>query len=135
MEEIKKISYEDVWPLRHRVMWPTKDFDYIKVEGDEEAIHYGIFIDNKLVSCVSLFIKDNKGQFRKFATEIEYQGKGYGTKLLTYVIESARDMNLSSLWCNARIEKIDFYKKFGLKETSSTFEKDSQKYMILQLLF
>lgn len=130
---IKRINYEETYPIRHTVMWPDKPLDYIKVNGDEEAIHYGLFINGKLTSVISLFKYDKTGQFRKFATLIEEQGKGHGTKLLNYLIKEARALKLETLKCNARIEKKDFYKRFGLEETEESFEKSGKYYIIMSM--
>lgn len=133
MEEIKIARIDEVLKLRHEVMWPHMDLEYVKVEGDNTALHFGYFINNNLISCISLFINDNKGQFRKFATKVEYQNKGIGSKLLIYLIDYSKKLGLNSLYCNGRIEKIEFYKKFGLKETGRTFEKNNKTYISLFL--
>ncbi len=133
MEEIKLANIDNILKLRHEVMWPHMDLEYVKVEGDNTALHFGYFINNNLISCISLFINDNKGQFRKFATKVEYQNKGIGSKLLIYLIDYSKKLGLNSLYCNGRIEKIEFYKKFGLKETGRTFEKNNKTYISLFL--
>ncbi len=133
MEEIKLANIDNILKLRHEVMWPQMDLEYVKVEGDNTALHFGYFINNNLISCISLFINDNKGQFRKFATKVEYQNKGIGSKLLIYLIDYSKKLGLNSLYCNGRIEKIEFYKKFGLKETGRTFEKNNKTYISLFL--
>ena len=131
--KIKKAAIAEVWTLRHKVMWPNKDIEYIKLENDHEGLHYGLFIGDKLVSVISLFIKSGHAQFRKFATLKEEQGKGYGTKLLNHVIEESKKLKLETIWCNARKEKIDFYKKFGLNETDKSFKRGKQEYIIMQM--
>ncbi|WP_184663093.1 GNAT family N-acetyltransferase [Texcoconibacillus texcoconensis] len=130
--EIKKISKQQAWDIRHVVMWPDKDYEYIKLKDDDEGFHYGLYIDGVLVSVVSLFPNGEKAQFRKFATLKEYQGKGYGTKLLQYVFDEASRLGVKKLWCNARIDKSAFYEKFGLQVTNCTFEKSGIEYVIME---
>ncbi len=129
---IKKIKAEDTWGIRHKVMWPTKDIDYVKLEDDHKGIHYGVIEDDQIFSVISLFIKGNRAQFRKFATLKDRQGKGYGSKLLGFVIDEAIKLGVSYLWCNAREEKIDFYKKFGMVDTDDRFIKGGRKYIIME---
>lgn len=129
---IKKVALEQVWQLRHEVMWPDMPFDYIKIEDDDEGIHFGLLKDNKLISVVSLFINGEDAQFRKFATLEREQGKGYGSTLLNYVIDNARQFGVKRIWCNARTNKTDFYHKFGLTETDATFTRGGKAYVIME---
>lgn len=128
---IARIDKEEAWEVRHKVMWPDKDFDYIKLEDDDEGIHFGLFKEDILISIISLFINGEEAQFRKFATLQQEQGKGYGSTLLDYVLKEAKNRNLKRIWCNARQNKVDFYKKFGLQETSHRFIKGGKSYVIM----
>lgn len=65
---VREVDKEEVWALRHKVMWPDKPFDYIKLKEDESGIHYGLFIEEEMTSVISLFINNDEAQFRKFAT-------------------------------------------------------------------
>jgi predicted GNAT family N-acyltransferase len=130
--EIRKIKAEDTWPVRHRVMWPNQPFDFVKVNEDSQGIHYGLFVDNELVSIVSLFLKDGKAQFRKFATEVPHQGKGYGTILLNNLLKETERLQVSSLWCNARTEKAGFYERFGFQKTNSTYVKGGIEFVVME---
>lgn len=129
---IKKIKAEDTWEIRQRVMWPTKDIDYVKLKEDQNGMHYGIVEDGQILSVISLFIKGDRAQFRKFATLIDKQGQGYGSKLLEFVIDEAVKLGVSYLWCNAREEKIGYYKKFGMVETDDRFKKGGIEYIIME---
>ncbi|MFD1778503.1 GNAT family N-acetyltransferase [Fredinandcohnia salidurans] len=129
---ITRIDKEQAWEVRHKVMWPDKDFDYIKLEDDDVGIHFGLFKDNMLTSVVSLFIKNEEAQFRKFATLQEEQGNGCGSSLLDYVLKEAKNRGLKRIWCNARKNKVDFYKKFGLQETNFSFVKGGKVYVIME---
>lgn len=129
--KIIQISAEDTWEIRHRVMWPNKDIDFIKTENDENGVHYGIIEDKTIISVITLFIDEDKAQFRKFATLEEKQGRGYGTRLLSHALEEAAKLGVRYIWCNARKEKVDFYKKFGLIETDEEFERSGVEYVIM----
>lgn len=81
---IREISPQETWPIRHKVMWPNESFEYVKLPIDEKGLHLGLWANDTLVSVVSLFMIKEMGQFRKFATLVEEQGKGYGRQL--YII-------------------------------------------------
>ncbi len=125
---IKPISYLETYSIRHEVMWPDKEMSYIHVEGDEEAEHFGYFLDGILVSVISVFRVNESYQFRKFATLIEFQGQGIGSKLLAYIMDTYK----GTIFCNARIEKTDFYKRFDLKETNNQFIRGGKSYIVMK---
>ncbi len=125
---IKQINYTDTYLIRQQVMWPDRPIEYIYVEGDDTADHYGYFCSDKLIAVISVFKTEEGYQFRKFATLDDYQGQGIGTMLLSYVMETYKGV----IWCNARLEKTDFYKRFGLEETDKCFEKGGKSYIIMK---
>jgi GNAT superfamily N-acetyltransferase len=112
-------------------MWPDKEMDYIKLKDDKLGSHFGLFIGEELVSVISLFAEAEGVQFRKFATLEELQGKGYGTMLLQFVMKEVKKLGAKKLWCNARKNKIDFYKRFGLEESDETISKDGIEFIIM----
>lgn len=132
MIEIREIKAEDCWPIRHKVMWPNKDFEYIKLAKDQEGLHIGLYKDQHLISVVSCFIEGRSAQFRKFATLESEQGKGYGSKLLSFILEKLSHFSLDRVFCNARIEKSAFYEKFGMKKTDRLFERGGKSYVIME---
>ena len=111
---IKQITSSETLIIRHKVMWPTKPMDFVMLPNDENGKHYGLFVNDKLTSVISIFIDDNIAQFRKFATLKEHQGKGYGSFLLEEIISLLKQEKINKLWCNARVEKTNFYIKHGL---------------------
>jgi len=130
---IRNISALATWELRHRVMWPHMSMDYVKLPKDQEGEHFGLFADHKLVAVVSIFYEDKQAQFRKLATEVHAQGKGYGSKLVCHIIAHAKTKGLAVLWCNARKDKVGFYQKFGFKTTQREFSKNGIAYVVVQL--
>lgn len=133
--EIREIRAEDTWRIRHKVMWPDKPFDYVKVDNDLEGVHFGFFEENKLVSVVSLFIRANDAQFRKLATLEEHQGRGYAARLIEHLMTYTRRQNVKRIWCNARTNKTAYYSKFGLNETPETFRKGGIEFIIMERCF
>lgn len=118
--------------MRQKAMWPDRDISYVQLPEDEAGQHFGFFVDEKLVSVVSLFVAGRKAQFRKFATLPEQQGRGYGTQLLHHLKQEAAAQGVEILWCNARQDKAAFYKRFGLSATEEQFRKGGQHYVIMQ---
>lgn len=130
--DIREANLEEVWNMRHNVMWPDKDLDFVKLPDDPAGLHYGLYSDGHPVSVISLFLDGNRAQFRKFATLPHEQGKGYGSRLLEFTMDQAGRLGAETIWCNARKHKIGFYTKFGLRETDRAFNKEGVEYVILE---
>ena len=133
--EIKQILSSETLPIRHKVMWPNKPIEYVELPNDENARHFGLFVNGKITSIISLFLENNEIQFRKFATLIEFQGLGYGTILLKKIIDLIKKEGIRKLWCNARVEKSKFYERFNLKPTNKKFKKGGIEYVIMEKHF
>lgn len=88
--EIKEVPLQKIWEIRQKVMYPSFSFDEVKLKDDELGQHLGLFVNDELVSIISLFIKNNELQFRKLATLELQQGKGFGKQLLAYVFDLAK---------------------------------------------
>ena len=132
---IKEINAAETWPVRQKVMWPEKPVEFIQIDGDDKAVHYGLYTGELLVSVVSCFTEKDTMQFRKFATVQEFQGKGFGTVLLNFVIQGAKIKGIKKIWCNARTDKKGFYEKFGLSDTKRGFITSGIAFSIMEIKF
>lgn len=102
------------------------EFCYIK--GDDKALHFGAFVDKKLVCVASIYIDKKEARLRKFATLKKYQGKGVGTKVLNFILHTLKDKDINYFWCDARKSAITFYENFGLKQQGDQFYKTDVPY-------
>jgi len=102
----------------------------MEMDEDQDGMHFGAFMDNKLVGVVSLFPKGEDFQFRKFAVEPDYQGKGIGNMLLAYITDFVKAEGGKRLWCNARSTATGFYEKNGFNHTGGVFSKNGFDYEI-----
>jgi len=133
--EIKQITSSETLPIRHKVMWPNKPIEYVKLPNDENARHFGLFVNGEITSIISLFEDNNEVQFRKFATLEKFQGLGYGSILLKKIIDLIKKEGVRKLWCNARVEKSKFYERFNLKTTDKKFVKGGIEYVIMEKIY
>jgi len=130
--KVTEIFAEETYDLRSEVMWPDKSQNFVVLEDDKEGVHFGLWKDDKIISVISLFIKGNEAQFRKFATAILEQGYGFGTILLKHLMTFVVDKKINRLWCNARADKVSFYESFGMRQTSQSFKKGGIRYIIME---
>ncbi|MBN8837868.1 MAG: GNAT family N-acetyltransferase [Sphingobacteriia bacterium] len=127
--QIREIHIDEALMIRKEVMYPNKAVKFAKIENDDEGKHYGLFNNNQLISVVSIFIKNNELQFRKFATLKPYQNKGLGTKLLEFVFQFAIEHHCTAIWCNARKNAIGLYKRFGMLEIGEPYLQNDIEYI------
>ena len=105
-------------------MWPNQPYDFIKKEGDENATHLSLYINDELISIISLFVRSKERlQFCKFATHKKWQNKGCGSKLLEEVIKYFKKQSQTELYCDARIEAQQIYKHFGMVPCTPIFQR------------
>jgi len=133
--KIREIQASETWQIRHEVMWPDQPFEFVQLKEDDLGKHFGVFVDEKLVSIVSCFFTDDEMQFRKLATLESFQGQGIASELLKYILELAKEKGVKKIWCNARTNKKSFYQKFGMKDTHKTFIKAEQEFTIMEILW
>ncbi|GAB2561208.1 GNAT family N-acetyltransferase [Spirosoma areae] len=132
------ITPEQTYSLRHTVLWPDKPVDYVKIENDAEGYHFGAFQGEDLVAVISLFVSGKEANprranprracFRKFAARPDCQRQGIGTLLLNHVIAEAKRLEATILWCDARLDAADFYRRFGMEAVSDVFYKGAIPY-------
>lgn len=120
---IRETPIEKVLDMRHRIMYPDQTVEAMRLPDDAEGLHLGIYSGPELLSVVSLFERDKTLQFRKFATEIRHQGKGYGSLLLQHVMDYAEAGSWKSVWCNARLSAAGFYRRFGMEMTGEGWQQ------------
>ena len=130
--QIQEIPIQQVLVIRQEVMWPDKDLDFVKIPGDDVAVHLGLIDDGQLKSIISLFQENQSIQFRKFATLESEQGKGYGTILLKHIFEQFGQTGILAIWCHARVSKAKFYEKFGMKKVGETFLNNGIEYVKME---
>lgn len=133
---ISPITPEQTWNIRHQVLWPDQPLGYVKIANDDEGLHFGCFVDGKLVSIISGFLNPTTkdAQFRKFATLQEYQGKGYGSQLLSHLMNEFISLGATRIWCNARVNATALYERFGMNKTNQTYTKLGFDYVVMEKL-
>ena len=129
---IKEVPIEKVWQIRQQVMYPKETLEFVRLEDDALGTHLGLYQDDRLLSVISLFERDGTIQFRKFATITNEQGKGYGTRLLQYVMDWAVKNEKKIIWCNARLSATSMYEKFGMQQTGNSWEKYGIEFIKMQ---
>ena len=121
-------------PIRHRVLWPDKPVEFVRVEGDQAGVHFGLYRNFQLVTIISLFAEGESLRFRKFATLPEFQNQGLGKKMILFVTDYARENNFKRVWCDARTDALSFYERSGFRKFSEAFKKEDIEYYRIEMM-
>jgi hypothetical protein len=128
MKEVlfKSVIVDEILELRHVVLRNGLPLEEAKFEKDNSVNtkHFGILINQEMVGCLSFVLNEKhiiknvfKFQLRGMAIKASHQNQGLGKYLLTESIKSG----INSIWCNARVESVRFYKKCGWLSTGENF--------------
>ena len=126
--EFKNVSLKEIRKLRKINLYSDnfRNLSNYKEDKYKKTQHYGIFKDNKLVSGLTLIetIKDSKEkniQIRGMFTVKGEMKKGYGSMLIKNVIKKLKQNKIKTIWCNARISALKFYKSNKFIEVGKEF--------------
>jgi ribosomal protein S18 acetylase RimI-like enzyme len=128
---IKQIHYSETYPVRQVILRPGRPLETCFFQGDEleTTIHFGLFMEEKLVGIISLFksnsplfSQESQYQIRGMAVLEEYQKYGFGRQLVTHSEAFLKNISTKLIWCNARELAVSFYKKSGYQIIGDVFE-------------
>jgi len=130
--EVKRISAQDSYPLRLKILRPGMTWDDCVYEGDQDEdlnFHLGAFVDKKLVSVCSFYFDKNdkfpdevQYRLRGMATLEEFRGQGLSSSLLKTGFPIIKMNQATLIWCNARSSAKEFYHKVGFEAVGEEFE-------------
>ena len=130
-KEIVMVPAEDTWELRQKILRPTLTKDNCKYDFDHDpsCLHLAYKIQNKIVTVASFYIESHPllsagtpFRLRGMATDTNFQGQGYGEKVILKAYEILETKKCDLLWCNARLRAIPFYQKLGFQAIGDVFE-------------
>ncbi|MFM2480824.1 GNAT family N-acetyltransferase [Celerinatantimonas sp. YJH-8] len=132
--QIHKVIKEQVIPIRHQVLWPDKPVEFCCLEEDAQGIHWGVFLEDRLVCVASIYVERDEARLRKFATLPEFQRQGIGSALIRHIIEVLHQLPVSRLWCDARESACAFYQGLGFTRCSDCFYKSDVAYYQMEMV-
>ena len=128
---VKQIDAKDTYAIRNEVLRQGLPVETCYFEDDKEdsTFHLGAYIDDKLCSIASFYLKNNKAldyefqfQLRGMATVKAHRANGLSSALLRTAFPLIKQNHVKVLWCHARTEAVGFYKKVGFKVLGDEFQ-------------
>ncbi len=87
-------------------------------EHDSSSTHFLATLDNKVIATARL---KTDGQIGRMAVLAEYRNKGIGSKLLKFVLLTAKQQKQKNVYLHAQVSAIPFYKKHGFTACGDVF--------------
>ena len=116
--KILLVKAEEVRPLRHLVLRPGQSVDttYYELDCHEKTIHLAAILNKQVISIATLYpendlkLKSKNGyRLRGMATHPKYRRNSAATNLMLESFILLKNKNCDVLWCNARLNAVDFY--------------------------
>jgi predicted GNAT family N-acyltransferase len=130
MITIQNIPTFLTFAVRQPVLREGKPIESCRFDGDdlETTSHFGLYLDEKITSVVSVFKSKNaifssesQFQIRGMAVLTQFQRKGFGQSLVKHCEEHIINQNGTLIWFNAREKAVSFYEKLGYQKVGNPF--------------
>ena len=123
---IKKVSANYIKKFRIITLYKSnqRKFAFYKEDSRKTTEHFLLFKNKEVVSGLTLIkeVEFNKYQIRGMFTLKKFREMGYGSKLLKKLeLDNLNKSKSFLIWCNARIDAVDFYKKNNYKVVGKKF--------------
>jgi N-acetylglutamate synthase-like GNAT family acetyltransferase len=110
--------------LRYKMLrqpW-GQPIDTARDELESKSLNIFIEDNGKVVACARLQENEGRiGQIRYMAVADDYQGRGLGQLLLSYIEKKAKERALEKIELQARENAVGFYSRHGFITREKTF--------------
>jgi len=117
-------EFEKYFELRYNILRKPWNEPKGSERDDQEdaSFHASAILNDEIIgACRLQFIDLQTAQIRYMCTQIEYQGKGVGKKLVDYVEDYAISKNVKKIILHARENAVEFYIKCGYTTISTSY--------------
>lgn len=130
---VKRITADETRVLRHAVLRPDKPASELVYPGEDAGVHFGAVLNDEVVGIATIYREampddtdknraDKSWRLRGMATAESVRRKGVGSLVLQSCIEHIAACRDKFLWCNARLNAVDFYKAHGFHVKGELFD-------------
>ena len=101
----------------------------IEMDGkDVDCNHFLIYKKNEPIGTARL---QSGGKIERVSILKTERKKGLGTKLMKFIINSARKKDLEKVYLHSQMDSIDFYKSLGFKTKGGMFQEAGIKHVLM----
>ncbi|NLS12633.1 GNAT family N-acetyltransferase [Vibrio sp. SM6] len=132
--EVGEIAWQHTLALRHQVLEPEQNETDCHIDGDENSVHFGAFLDDRLIGIASVFVEDDQARLRYMATHPDFQSRGVAKALFNYVATELKFKAVTLLWCDSQKTNSRFYRQLGFRKLGESFLKNNVAYYKLCMI-
>ncbi len=131
LKGVFQIPSSEARDLKKKILKPPQasNSHYFSYEEDPTCWSLAYKLQDHIVTVASFYIESHMllsagapYRLRGMATDTNYQGQGYGEKVLLKAFEILETKRCDLLWCNARMRAVPFYSKLGFQTIGDVFE-------------
>lgn len=96
----------------------------LEIDGlDQEATHYLIYVNDLAIGTARVrLINPQEGKIERVAILESYQGQGYGSKLINFILKDLQEhTNVKLVILGAQLTALKFYQKLGFSTFGEVF--------------
>ncbi len=132
-EDIKRIV-----ELEHDNLLSSLEESYYLIDlNNPFAYHYVIEENNYIIGFISSIYDGFSLEILNIVIDKHYQSKGYGIKLITYVLDEIMPENVSLEVRESNVKAINLYKKLNFKEirVRKNYYSNNENAIVMQKLY
>ena len=140
------VKATDIRTLRNLVLRPNLPIEttFYDLDDHHKTFHLASKVDDLIISIGTFYPENdldiqttNGYRLRGMATHPKYRRNGAAAKLMREAFQILKEKNCDTIWCNARLVAIDFYKSLGFKEIGPKFNisEIGPHYKMYKILF
>jgi hypothetical protein len=95
--------------------------EIVSDSNEEESTHLVCINSERLLGYGRLTIDQNISQISQVVVDPEARGQGIASEIISRLIKRAIENNSDKVYLNARLNAIDFYRKFDFKPVGEVF--------------
>ena len=124
-------EYKDILTVRNLVFVKEQNVPKdIEFDGlDKESVHVIAKLDKKTIGCARVRSIDGKLKLERIAVLKEYRSKGFGKRLMQYLILYCEERNAEEIVIHAQYYLKRFYERLGFKPRGEAFLEAGIKHV------
>ena len=116
------VNASEIRPLRNLVLRPNQPIEttFYDLDDHYKTFHLASKLSDVIISIGTFYHENdfdiqmtNGYRLRGMATHPSYRRNGAASKLMREAFQLLEKKNCDTIWCNARLIAIDFYKSLG----------------------
>jgi predicted GNAT family N-acyltransferase len=125
-----------VIPIRHEVFIKEQEVP-VELEWDEfdqEALHAIVKKDQEVIGTARLIIDNANARIGRMAIQKKYREQGIGQKLLSTLIQTAKEKGAQECILHAQTHAIAFYAKADFEPNGPIFDEAGIPHVEMRLI-